>query len=87
MSQAAALMQRYPQVLHNERVPDKTAIMNNETFKKAIAQEEKLLEGEGRVLVRPSGTESLIRIMVESKEKEQADAIALRLAQVVKTII
>ncbi|NLN84402.1 MAG: phosphoglucosamine mutase [Firmicutes bacterium] len=87
MSQAAALMQRYPQVLHNERVPDKTTIMNNETFIKAIAQEEKLLEGEGRVLVRPSGTEPLIRIMVESKEKEQADAIALRLAQVVKTII
>ena len=52
----------------------------------AIRREEELLGGDGRVLVRPSGTEPLIRVMVEAKTTEQAESCAARLVELVKSL-
>lgn len=74
---------RYPQVLINIPVADndvKKAAMASPELAQAIQKEEAGLEGEGRVLVRPSGTEALMRVMVEAKTQEQAQASAQRLA-------
>ena len=79
----------YPQVLINVEVPHsggvKEKIMASEALAQAVAAEEAALSGEGRVLVRPSGTEALIRVMVEAKTTEQAQAVAEKLADFIKT--
>ena len=79
----------YPQVLINVEVPHsggvKEKIMASEALAQAVAAEEAALGGEGRVLVRPSGTEALIRVMVEAKTTEQAQAVAEKLADFIKT--
>ncbi len=54
--------------------------------REAIERELAALEGRGRVLVRPSGTEQLVRVMVEAPTQEQADAVAARLAEVVAKV-
>ena len=84
MSQAAAVMQRFPQVLHNVRVENKSKSMQSEAFLEAIRQEEAALGRKGRILVRPSGTEQLIRIMVEAEHETQAKEIAERLSRIVQ---
>ncbi len=60
----------YPQVLKNVRVTDKNTALNNEGVKAAIKEVETALGTEGRILVRPSGTEPVIRVMVEASSKE-----------------
>ena len=60
--------------------------MASEALQDAICKEEEALGGDGRVLVRPSGTEPLIRVMVEAKTAQQADDCAGRLAGLVKTL-
>lgn len=60
----------YPQLLINEKVVDKTVVLNDEDIKKKIDEVAKNLGKDGRVLVRPSGTEPLIRVMVEAKTDE-----------------
>ena len=52
----------------------------------AIREQEALLNGEGRILVRPSGTEALIRVMVEAPEEETALSVAQDLANLIKTM-
>ena len=52
----------------------------------AIAEEEKFLRGEGRILVRPSGTEALIRVMVEAKTESNARLVAERLVKLIKSL-
>ena len=77
---------RYPQVLINIPVADndvKKAIMASELLAQAIQREEAALSGEGRVLVRPSGTEALMRVMVEAKTEETAMTAAQRLADLI----
>jgi phosphoglucosamine mutase len=64
----------------------KEGIMTSQALSEAIAREEEALGGDGRVLVRPSGTEPLIRVMVEAKTAQQADECAGRLADLVKTL-
>ena len=83
LQELASVMKVLPQVLINVPVSDKSAIMGNEEVKSAIAQAEEELHGTGRVLLRPSGTEELFRVMVEAAEKEQARKVAGRLAAVV----
>ncbi len=68
LSELAALMVRYPQVLKNVRVKNKHGWQQNDNIKKALESVEKQLEGNGRVLLRESGTEPLIRVMLEGKE-------------------
>ena len=77
---------RYPQVLINIPVADndvKKAVMASDLLAQAIQREEAALAGEGRVLVRPSGTEALMRVMVEAKSQETAQTVAQRLADLI----
>jgi phosphoglucosamine mutase len=74
----------YPQVLLNVRVEDKARVMEDPRLKAAIEEAERRLAGRGRVSVRPSGTEPLIRVMVEAEEG--AEAVAQELARVVEAL-
>jgi phosphoglucosamine mutase len=85
LRELAAVMTRLPQVLINVQGVDKNAVDASEIVQAAVAQEEKELAGLGRVLLRKSGTEPVVRVMVEAPTGEQAGAVAARLAQVVKT--
>lgn len=84
LSELKTLMRKYPQQLVNVRVADKSLYQGNEAILKAVAEVEAELGDNGRVLVRPSGTESLIRVMAEGPEKELVDAYVDRIAAVVK---
>ena len=86
-SQQAGICSRYPQVLLNVAVSSRERIeeiMELSWLREAIEKEEKILAGSGRILVRPSGTELLIRVMVEAKEKAIADAAAEELSNLIK---
>lgn len=63
----------YPQVLKNVRVNDKKAVLNDESIKNIIEKESESLKDTGRILVRESGTEPLIRVMAEAETEEIAD--------------
>jgi phosphoglucosamine mutase len=79
-----AVMTRLPQVLVNVRGVDKGRVESDEGLQSAVRREEAALNGGGRVLLRKSGTEPLVRVMVEAQTQEQADAVATRLAGVVR---
>ncbi|MCI9506731.1 MAG: phosphoglucosamine mutase [Oscillospiraceae bacterium] len=89
-SELASICPAYPQTLVNIDLPNqpglKEAVMASDALLSAIRREEEQLGGDGRVLVRPSGTEPLIRVMVEAKTAQQADACAGRLADLVKSL-
>jgi phosphoglucosamine mutase len=74
----------YPQELVNVRLPRKTDVLALPQVQKAVDQAERELNGNGRVLLRPSGTEPLIRVMVEGREQQQVLELANRLAEVVR---
>ena len=67
---------KYPQVLQNVGVSNKEAIMENQDLKNRIKALEDGLNGDGRILVRPSGTEQLVRVMVEAKSIDICKSIA-----------
>ncbi|HEX6714939.1 MAG TPA: phosphoglucosamine mutase [Thermoleophilaceae bacterium] len=77
-------MEKLPQVLLNVRVGDRDAIEGARELWEAVDRESQALAGKGRVLVRASGTEPLIRVMVEAPEKSQCAEIAGRLAETVE---
>ena len=77
-------MRKLPQRLVNVRVADREALEGAQGVWAAVEQEAAALEARGRVLIRPSGTEPVVRVMVEATEKVQADALAARLAAVVR---
>ena len=88
-SELVADCRQYPQVLVNVSVNDnaqKLAVMASSALQEAIEKEEKGLEGNGRILVRPSGTEALVRVMVEAESEQIAQACAERLANLIKTL-
>ena len=89
-SELAAICPSYPQTLVNVKLANqpglKEAVMACRELAESVRREEELLGGEGRVLVRPSGTEPLIRVMVEAKTDAQASECAARLADLVKSI-
>jgi phosphoglucosamine mutase len=78
-------MEKLPQRLVNVRVADRSALESAASIWKAVEQEEKALEGRGRVLVRPSGTEPLVRVMVEAPGEAECEDIAGRLARAVES--
>jgi phosphoglucosamine mutase len=80
-----AAMQKIPQRLVNVPVPDRNAAMESAELTAAVARESEGLDGRGRVLVRPSGTEQLVRVMVEAPSQEETDAICDRLVTLVRT--
>jgi phosphoglucosamine mutase len=84
VSATASLMQRFPQELINVRVSDKQAALESAVVAEAIADAETRLAGSGRVLVRPSGTEPLVRVMVEAATPEEALSYARQIADVIE---
>ncbi|HCB99701.1 MAG TPA: phosphoglucosamine mutase [Ruminococcaceae bacterium] len=85
-SALASIMQTYPQVMVNVPVTpeDKEKLCTNNTVQKAIDEAEKSLSGDGRILLRASGTEPLIRVMVEGENLDLIEKLANDVANVVK---
>jgi phosphoglucosamine mutase len=81
---AAEAMTRLPQVLLNVRVADRAAFGDGAAVQDEVAAVERELGDRGRVLLRPSGTEPVVRVMVEAPSQDQADAAARRLAAAVE---
>lgn len=84
LSELKGLMRKFPQVLVNVRVEDKSLYQGNAAIEEAVKQVESELGDNGRVLVRPSGTESLIRVMAEGPDKDQVEAYVAQIVDVVK---
>jgi phosphoglucosamine mutase len=80
----AVPMEKLPQRLVNVEVADREAIAGAGAVWEAVEREGEALEGRGRVLLRPSGTEPLVRVMVEAPSAEEADEISERLAELVR---
>lgn len=88
-SELTGACKRFPQILINVPVADKAKkveIMTSQALQGAVAAQEALLGGDGRVLVRPSGTEALVRVMVEAKEEDTAKKCADSLVNVIKLL-
>ncbi|HEX7245016.1 MAG TPA: phosphoglucosamine mutase [Solirubrobacterales bacterium] len=77
-------MEKLPQTLVNVEVGDREALARAEAVWEAVESENEALESRGRVLLRPSGTEPLVRVMVEAPSAEEADAICKRLVAAVR---
>lgn len=87
LADLAGVMQRLPQLLINVRDVDKSRVKTSPEIAEAVAEAERELGSTGRVLLRQSGTEPLVRVMVEAADIDQARAIAERLADVVKSAL
>ena len=85
-SELTALMKTYPQLLVNVNVKNKEGWEDSDEIKAAIEAGEKELGADGRVLVRPSGTEQLIRVMAEGPDQDQLNDICQKIAAVVKKV-
>jgi phosphoglucosamine mutase len=85
LSELKRVMRRYPQVLENVRVADLSGLPRNTAVAEAIEAEQAALGERGRVLVRASGTEPVVRVMAEASESQTAQAVVTRLVQVVRT--
>jgi phosphoglucosamine mutase len=84
LSELASEMKKYPQVLVNIRVFDKYHVTDNEKVRQVIEEVEAEMNGNGRVLVRPSGTEPLVRVMVEAPSEISCQTYVNRIADVVR---
>ena len=86
LSEQSALMTTYPQVLINVEVRNevKNKFMENDEIRAEIERLEKLMNGTGRVLIRPSGTQPLVRVMLEGKDEGQIRELAQELADLIK---
>lgn len=86
ISELASVMTQYPQVLVNAKIKNenKNRYMEYPEIKSEIERIEELLEGCGRVLIRPSGTEPLVRVMLEGKEEGQIKELATNLANLIQ---
>ncbi|WP_050183165.1 phosphoglucosamine mutase [Domibacillus robiginosus] len=84
LSELAAEMKKFPQTLVNVRVTDKHHVTDNAKVKAEIERVEAEMAGNGRVLVRPSGTEPLVRVMVEAATEEQCHSYTNRIAKIVE---
>ncbi|MEX2106598.1 MAG: phosphoglucosamine mutase [Solirubrobacterales bacterium] len=80
----AVPMRKLPQTLVNVEVADRDAVADASAVWEAVERESEGLGGRGRVLLRPSGTEPLVRVMVEAPSSEEADEVCQRLAGVVR---
>ncbi|MEH7108292.1 phosphoglucosamine mutase [Bacillus sp. JJ1764] len=84
LSELAGEMKKYPQKLVNVRVTDKHHVTDNVKVKEIIEQVESEMNGNGRILVRPSGTEPLVRVMAEAASEELCESYVSRIVAVVK---
>jgi phosphoglucosamine mutase len=86
LSELASVVQRLPQILLNVPVTDRLAVAESHEVAEAVNAVEAELGQTGRVLLRPSGTEQLVRVMVEAPTQQQADEVARRLAEIVANV-
>lgn len=86
LSELTSAMTTLPQVLVNAKVENskKTKYLEDEIIKEEIKKVEEGLQGEGRVLIRPSGTEPLIRVMIEGKDEKKIKYLAEQLAKLIE---
>ena len=84
LSKLAEPVEIFPQVLENVRVDDKERAQNDKDVQAAIARVEKKLAGDGRILVRPSGTEPVVRVMVEAQSKETCEQCVREVVDVLR---
>ncbi len=84
LHEAAEVMERLPQRLVNVRVRDREGLEGAAAVWEAVARESERLGSEGRILVRPSGTEPLVRVMAEAPTQDDCDAVCDRIVAVVK---
>jgi len=84
-SELASFMKRYPQVLINVSAVAKEKLASNQVIAKAVSDVQQRLADKGRVLLRSSGTEALIRVMIEAQDLSLAQELALELATLVKS--
>lgn len=89
LSELSKIMEVMPQALVNAKVPNhkKENYMDYPEIAEAIAKLDERFAGEGRVLIRPSGTEPKVRVMIEGKDKKQIDAEAKKLAELIQNIM
>ncbi|MDD4570362.1 MAG: phosphoglucosamine mutase, partial [Tepidanaerobacteraceae bacterium] len=84
LSELTGIMKVFPQVLINVHVVDKSKYNDNKRIEETIAESQALLGETGRILVRPSGTEPLIRVMVEGEQQDLIENIAKTIADVIE---
>ena len=84
LSRLAGQMTRFPQVLVNVRVRNKQALHGHPVIAEAVRGAEQKLAGRGRILVRPSGTEPLVRVMGEGPREDELMEVVCELSEVVK---
>ncbi len=84
LSSLSRIMERVPQLLINVEVKDKDSLGQSATIAEALRVWEEKIGGEGRILLRPSGTESVVRVMVEDLDSDRAENAARELAAVIK---
>ena len=84
LSELATIMNTYPQVLENVRMSSKIAPDQIQGFPEALQDAEKQLGKRGRILVRPSGTEPVIRVMAEGEDEKEISSIALELCDIIR---
>lgn len=89
LSELASVMRMLPQVLVNVKIPNEFKNIHevDEEVMNLIREVEESLEGKGRVLIRPSGTEPLVRIMLEGEDQKEIDAAAHKIADLIKSKI
>ena len=87
LCEAIGVMEKMPQTLINVRVRDKHAVDGNAEVAAAVAAAEEALAGDGRVLLRPSGTEPVVRVMVEASDPAEAERHAQAIAAVVEASV
>ena len=89
LSELAKIMEVLPQALVNAKVPNhkKEHYMEYTEIAEAIGELEKKFNGEGRVLIRPSGTEPMVRVMIEGKDQKAIEEEAKKLAELITKIM
>ena len=80
-------MQKFPQVLLNVQLPRRMDVLSVPAVEAGVKAAESELNGNGRVLLRPSGTEPVLRVMVEGRDHDQVTALARSLASEVESVI
>jgi phosphoglucosamine mutase len=87
LADLVADMKVFPQIIRNVRVRNKTPFVEIPTVQTAIAAAERELAGNGRVVVRYSGTEALARVMIEAESKQQTDRLAESIVEAIRTAL
>jgi len=83
LSQARAGLSKLPQITRNVKVAGAKSVVGMPGVQAALAEVQRTLHGRGRVVLRPSGTEPLVRVTIEGEDAEEVQALAARLADAV----